>query len=748
MKFLSGLLPGLLVWPCLLMAETTTAPNERWQSCPQTSGGFYQYSPPPVFDKGQKDATRISAAQVESTGGISTFSGDVLIERDGLRMQADHIIYNKLEQTVDIDSRLHIDAENLAFDADQGWLNLSTEGGIFDNAHYQIPESHFQGSTPTLTTRKGAETTLIDSLFSSCPPGQEDWYLQTSLLRLDHANQTGTATHAVLWFKHVPLFYSPWLQFPLGEERRSGFLMPGFATSGSRGFEITIPWYWNIAPNQDAVLTARHMNLRGTMLDTRYRYLLAGGSGEALFDYLPEDSLTLETRYRLQYQHHANINQNFSADLNINDVSDDTYFYDLESDTDLGSISHLERKATLNYSRNIWHADINIQSYETIDPNIAPDNYPYKRLPQIQLDGSATIGQSNLTWTLHSELTNFAHESNARPVGQRFDIYPKFSWPLQGNAWFFTPAVGARYTQYNLENGDGTQLELDPRQITISSLDTGLFFEREFDLGFIQTLEPRLFILNVPYEDQSAIPLFDTGNLDFSFAQFFRENRFNGIDRIGDTRQLTTALTTRLLDQNDGTEFLSISAGQIYYSLDRRVNLDYPANVSVPISNSRSDILAEASARIGSWRARNTLQWDGTTREAKRRNFLLQYRRDNRHIFNIGYRYLREDISATTPILEQTDLAFVWPLSQRYTWLSRWNYSMTEKHDIDVLNGIEYESCCWAMRLLARRFLQDDNNYDSSVMLQFIFKGLGSAGDKRASQILERAILGYQSEDN
>lgn len=747
MKFLSGLLPGLLVWPCLLLAETDTGQNERWLTCPQSSSGFFQHNPPPVFADDQKQATRISAGQVESMDGYSIFSGNVLIERDGLRLFAENIRYSKPEQTIDINSKLHIDAENLAFDADLGWMDLKANSGIFENAHYQIPDSQFQGSTPRLTTSKGNETVLVDGLFSSCPPGQEDWYIQTSLLRLDHASDTGTATHAVLWFKHIPLFYSPWLQFPLGDERRSGFLMPGIATSSSRGFEFSVPWYWNIAPNQDALFTLRYMNLRGTLLNTQYRYLLDGGQGQAEFDYLPEDEQTLETRYRLQYQHHADINQYLNADLDVNDVSDNEYFNDLKDDVDLGSISHLQRKATLNYNNNIWHSDINVQAYETIDTNITVYNYPYKRLPQIRLNGSDTISQSELTWTLNAELTNFGHDSVDRPIGQRADIYPKLSWPLQGHAWFITPAIGSHYTKYNLENGDGTPLELEARQITIASLDSGLFFEREFGEGLIQTLEPRLFYLKVPYEDQSSIPLFDTGDLDFSFAQFFRENRFNGIDRIGDTQQITAAITTRFLDQSDGTEFLSLSGGQIFYAVDRRVTLccDITYTDTSAITDTRSDILGEASARFGNWQARNTVQWDGTTHEAERRNFLLQYRRDNRHIFNIGYRFLREDLVET---LEQTDLALVWPLSQRYTWFSRWNYSRTEHRDIDVLTGIEYESCCWAMRLLARRFLQDDDNYESSVMLQLIFKGMGSAGDKTASQILERAILGYQSDDN
>ena len=372
-------------------------------------------------------------------------------------------------------------------------------------------------------------------------------------------------------------------------------------------------------------------------------------------------------------------------------------------------------------------------------------------MPQTRVDGSQTIGNSDLTWTLHGELTHFEHDSLARPTGQRFDLYPKISWPLQGHAWFITPAVGSRYTQYNLTNGDGSARELDARRLTIASLNSGLFFEREFDLGFVQTLEPRLFFLEVPYEDQSSIPLFDTGNLDFSFAQFFRENRFNGIDRIGDTRQLTAAITSRFLDQNDGTEFLSVSAGQIFYAKDRRVSLCCDVLTTLdntPDNSRRSDIFAEASAQLGKWSARYTVQWDGISHAAERRNFLLRYHRDNRHIFNLGYRYLRADPVTSQAELEQTDVALVWPLAKRYSLLSRWNYSLTESRDVEMLSGIEYKSCCWAMRLLNRRFLLDDNNYERSVMLQIIFKGLGSAGDKKASQILERAILGYQSDDN
>ncbi|MDH5734899.1 MAG: LPS assembly protein LptD, partial [Gammaproteobacteria bacterium] len=279
--------------------------------------------------------------------------------------------------------------------------------------------------------------------------------------------------------------------------------------------------------------------------------------------------------------------------------------------------------------------------------------------------------------------------------------------------------------------------------LSISSIDTGLFFEREFASHYIQTLEPRLYYLYIPYEDQSTIPLFDTGQYDFSFAQLFRENRFTGIDRVGDSNQVTLAFTSRLLDKNTGSEFLGISIGQIFYNEDRRVSID-----NTVATQNHSDVISELSSQWNNFKSRATVQWNPETREADKQSIQFSYKNDARQIINLGYRFRRDPVDEINN-LEQADMSFNLPISNQYSVFSRWNRSLTENRDIETLFGIEYDSCCWAMRILGQRYLKtvDGNDFhDSSIMFQLILKGLGSVSDKEASNIIKQSILGYQSD--
>jgi len=546
----------------------------------------------------------------------------------------------------------------------------------------------------------------------------------------------------VLWFKHVPVFYSPYISFPLGDQRRSGFLMPGFGSSSSRGFQLAIPWYWNIAPNQDATFIPQYMRKRGEMLGTDYRYLTRSSRGELELEYMDRDKLLDEERYLIRYDNVSQLGDNTRLDMLVNDASDPEYLQDMGSNISVSNTTHLERRATLSHYAGPWTMSLMAQSYETLDQTIAVADRPYRRLPQISLRGNDDFSASGLNWSLESEWVEFQHESDSRAEGQRFDIYPKLSWPLQGNAWFVTPAVGLRHTQYSVTDASNTPIDIEDRNLTISSLDAGLFFERPAGSSLVHTLEPRIFYLNIPYQDQSNIPLFDTGELEFSFAQLFRENRFSGIDRIGDTRQLTLGISSRILDQDTGNEYMSLSLGQIYYDQDRRVSLD---NTVATANN--SDIVAEISGGLHNWSARASVLRNTETGESDKRSLQLHYQNDDKRIFNIAYRFRRDPVDELNN-LEQTDVSFSWPLGSVYTVMGRWNYSLTDERDIETLFGIEYNSCCWAMRLVGQRYLTDNSvePYDTSVMLQLIFKGLGSIHGKQATNTLKNAILGYQSE--
>ncbi|MDH5767050.1 MAG: LPS assembly protein LptD, partial [Gammaproteobacteria bacterium] len=620
------LLPLILIWPNLILADNLDI-NNLWKNCPVTNNDYQA----PVSFSSNKDETRISAKQVQNAAGdITSFSDEVIIERNQLRLSADKVIFDRPQQKLEILGNIHIDAENLSINSDTGWLELKTNQGEFNNSHYYLPGSHFRGSTPGLSIDNGKQTLLIDSSFTSCPENNNDWSLNTSRLKLDHETQTGTARHAVLWFKSIPLFYTPYISFPLGEERRSGFLMPQFGSSSSRGGELGIPWYWNIAPNQDAVITPRVMKKRGTQLKTDYRYLTESSRGDINIEYLDKDKQLKEQRHLLKWVNHSDIGQSVDFDLLINDASDTDYLEDLGSSIDISNTTHLERNARLSYNHQPWTVKLFSQSYETLDTNIAVNNRPYRRLPQITITASDTIFKSDFTWSLNSEWVDFKHESNNKINGQRFDAHPKLSWPLTGNAWYLVPSSGLHHSSYSLTDSTGNKLDIKDRNLSISSIDAGLFFEREAGSDLIQTLEPRLFYLYIPYRDQSTIPLFDTGQYDFSFSQLFRENRFTGVDRIGDTNQLSFALTSRLLDTSSGNEYLSMSIGQIFYNQNRAVSLDN----SIDTKN-QSDTIAEISSQWRNLKTRATVQWNPETREADKQNIQLQYKNDNQLIFNM-----------------------------------------------------------------------------------------------------------------
>ncbi|TNF37438.1 MAG: LPS-assembly protein LptD, partial [Gammaproteobacteria bacterium] len=518
-------------------------------------------------------------------------------------------------------------------------------------------------------------------------------------------------------------------------------LMPGFGTSGSSGFEMSIPWYWNIAPNQDATFTPNYLRKRGTRLITNYRYLTHSSRGEVDVEYLDNDALLDMERYLIKYNNHSDIGQSVDFDITASDVSDIHYFDDLGSSISLSNITHLERTARLSWYGESWQAGVLAQNYETIDDTIAITSRPYRRLPQITLTGRDDLFDDQLLWSVSSEWVDFQHDSDAKTTGQRFDIYPRFSLPFTGNAWFVTPSVGWRLTRYDVMDETQTPLDIEDRSLSIASLDSGLFFERDIADGkYVQTLEPRLFYLNIPFEDQSAIPLFDTGVAAFSFSQLFRENRFNGIDRIGDANQLTIAISSRLLKKQHGDELLSLNLGQIFYYDDRRVQIDNSV-----VNSNRSNLISELRSTINNWSTRFTVQWDPEQDKTDQRGMQIKYQSQGNRIVNLGYRFRRDPVDETNN-LEQTDFSFIWPVTSVYSLLGRWNYSLTEERDIEALFGIEYDSCCWAMRIVGQRYLKDDNSHDASLMLQLIFKGLGSVTDKQTTTTLKNAILGYQPE--
>jgi LPS-assembly protein len=724
--------------------------------CPLESETATKYIPPRAFSPENRENTEIAADTTQSSSdGSIALDGNVIVERDLLRVIADHADYNKLKNTLKFSGNVHIDTEALSLDAEAGAVSMGTtdeEGskkGEFTNIKFFIPDSNMKGSADIIRSGDDNRSTLNNAKITSCNLLDPDWLISADKIRLDHKDESGTAKDVVIRFKNVPFMYMPYMAFPITDKRRSGLLFPAVGLSSSNGVTLAVPWYWNIAPNQDAVITPRYLEKRGLELGGDYRYLTKSTKGELHGQYLPNDDITQKERYQVQYLQHSLILPNLSFDMDLQDISDPDYFNDFANNLNISSQTHLNRSATLNYDLNNWHIRALVQDILTIDQTISITNRPYDRLPQLTFAGDSKIANSPLMFTLDTEYVDFRHQDDLKTTGSRLTLRPGLRLPLTGAAWFIDPAVKFSHTQYDVgtegnSTVPGTSLPIDNLNLPISSIDAGLFFERTLNNDYQQTLEPRLFYLHVPFEDQSNTPLFDTSNPDFTVAQLFRDNRFIGGDRIGDTSQLTLALTSRILNTNTGSEILRASIGQIFYFADRKVSL----TGNTVDNSSQSDIVAALDANWGRWRSYINLQWDVVSNNFSQDSYFLHYQSDARHLFNIGY---RKRLNDNTIDIEQVDTSFVYAINANYSGIARLNYSLKDRKPLDTIAGIAYDSCCWSLQLLVQQRINNsstttiinDDTYDNSILVQFVFKGLGSLSGNKTRSTLEQSIYGY-----
>ncbi|MBE9568862.1 MAG: LPS-assembly protein LptD [Proteobacteria bacterium] len=734
--------------------------------CPAPGASATIYTAPPSFKPENIGNTEISADFTRSSqDGSTSLNGNIVIEQHMLRVTADYADYDKSLGKLSISGNVHIDTESISMDADSGTFDIegSSKQGEFNNIQFLIPmkdrpgkyqPGEYRKSRPAMKgfaerVHSGDEkfSTLNNAKITSCELIDPDWLISADEIHLDHADEYGSADDVVIRFKGVPFLYTPYIEFPTSDKRRSGLLFPEFGTSSSRGIELAAPWYWNIAPNHDAVITPRIMEKRGTELGGKYRFLTQSTTGELKGAYLNNDKTTDEKRYQVGYKQHSVILPNLQFDADLQDISDPDYFNDFTNSISSTSQTHLNRSAKLRYDLQNWHMSALLQDIKTIDTTAPISDRPYKRLPQLLLNGDTKISSSQLLFTLDSEAVEFAHDDVTRTTGSRINVSPGLSLPLSGVFWFLKPEVKFSHTQYDVgTDGSATvpggSQQVDDINIPISSINGGLFFERYLDSGYQQTLEPHLYYLYVPYEDQNSNPLFDTTAPTFTISQLFRDNRFIGGDRIGDANQLSLALTSRLLNPKTGDELIRASIGQIFYFEDRKVAL----SSSTPAdTRKQSDVIAELDTTWQRWQTSIDLQWDTTYHKMSRENYFLHYNVDPRHLFSIGY---RKRLDGTSIDIEQIDTSFVYGINREYSAFARYNYSLDSRTPIDSIAGIAYDSCCWAIQLFGQRRLQNtgianSDLYDDSILVQFVFKGLGSLSGSRARTTLEQSIYRY-----
>lgn len=581
---------------------------------------------------------------------------------------------------------------------------------------------------------------LTDARYTTCDAGVDDWYIKASEITLNDYTDTGTAENARIEFKGVPILYTPWISFSFNAQRKSGFLAPTVGSTSRSGFEVLTPYYWNIAPNMDATLAARALSKRGLQLQGEFRYMEENFSGSSNVEYLPTDSLTNQTRYFANLKHQHRFNNGWSAGYSFEKVSDDQYFSEMTTRIVTTSRVNLPQQFNVDYADDTWRFNAIAQKFQTL----RPDSFPYERLPQLSLIGNKYYGDVNLN--LYSQFVAFDINKDAplvpgqpRVTGNRTTLYPSISVPFNRPYGYLTPKFGIHHTNYSL-NDDPNNESSYQRTLPIFSLDSGLYFDRDFKIanrGYSQTLEPRLFYVYVPDRDQSKIPVFDSGLSDLNFSSLFSENQFVGNDRINNANQLSFALTTRFIESSTGQQRLSASIGQRYYFNDQKVALNYNDPTSFRKNNS-SDIIAGLSGQLkNSWIIDAFWQYNTDDSNSVRSTISGRYNPEPGKVLNLSYSYRQDSI-------DQGNVSTQWPLGKGWYGIGRVNYSFRENRIIETIGGLEYDAGCWQARSVMQRVSTATADANYALFFQLELGGLASIG-ANPLKVIQRNIPGYVS---
>jgi LPS-assembly protein len=723
-------------WPLANAAEEPACPQTRSSARIRGTPRTKPADNPPLYIRAQE----LSSVQ----GDVTEFSGQVEARRDTQRLNADRLIYeksaNKVEAYGDVTLK---DATGMSFFTTELHLELDSRVGYTGPSSFRIPSANnARGDAERIDFEGPDHTRLKQVRYTTCAPGRDDWYLRMSELDLDHAEDIGTAHHTTVTFQGVPLFYFPYLDFPISDQRKSGFLAPRIGVSGKLGTELATPYYWNIAPNYDDTFTPRLMSFRGLQVQNEFRYLTRHSEGQAEFEYLPNDNRANgDNRFAGIYKHKEVFSPLWTGNIDMRGVSDKDYLSDFGDNLQITSQTFLPQNAVANYRGSPWNFSVLASEYQTVDKTIPIDARPYARLPQLNLAASPPIEPNRVNYSFDSEAVNFRHEETTKVAGERMSLGPAISLPLSNSYSFLTPKIGVRQISYNLT---GATDDTPGTTAGVFSLDSGLFFERDSTWGgklYNQTLEPRLFYLYVPYKNQDSLPIFDTGLADLNFSSLFRDNRYSGGDRQGDANQAALGVTTRFLDDKDGVERLRASVGRIYYFSNLKVGalttttMTTGATTTIttaPVGTTTaaaSDIVGEAYALLsGNWHARTNIQWNREDNHVQKYSYYLQYNPAKNRIVNVGRRQSRDEL------IDQAEVSAEWPIQGRWTLRARSLYSLQDRHNVDSYAGFEYNACCWAVRVLAARRLVADTTYGTtgiqanSIMFEFELIGLAKQG--------------------
>jgi len=719
----------------------------------------------------QKQSTEISEGSIEIEGNsLETLldrkmkaKGNAILKKGNKTIKAEVIEYDEVSEKIITTGNTNIDLGSMSLRGSNLSFKLSDETGQMDDASFNFKNSDkqeksvikkgvvvtkrsydFRGDAKAIFFEGENKKRFQSSRITTCEADSDDWYLKSSNMEVNTKTDRANASNAILEFKGLPVLYTPYIDFSLNKNRKSGFLGSTFGTTSQSGFEFRVPYYFNISPNMDATLTARYLGKRGPLADGEFRYLTENYSGFNQLQYMNHDqSSGQDNRYYVKLDHRHKFNNGWSASYNYQKVSDDTYFSDLATMIQVTSVVNLPQRANINYAGETWKFNALTEKYQTLTN---ASNSPYQRLPQLNLSGRKDFDSYILDfksqWAYFDRDEKFTYGLNEKPTGSRLSITPGISVPFTETYGYIKPKLSANVRSYNLNNSNiGNKDIFTP----IVSVDSGMYFDRTVNLqnqNFTNTLEPRLFYVYIPYKDQSALPNFDTGLADLNMQTLFSENQYNGQDRINDANQLTASITSKFIDKN-GKERLSGTLAQRYYFEDRKI-----FGTELNAKKANSDIFMGATVRLAnSLNLDAMFQYDPDSSKLLRSTLSSRYNPEPGKILNLSYRMI-ENVSDSNQDLKVFNAAGQWPLGNRFYSIARYNYDLKTSQTIEVLGGVEYDGGCWVARTVFDRISLPTNpepNY--TFFMQLELNGLGTIGSdaRKLNNFLYRNVPGVRT---
>ena len=734
-----------------------------WQEGPEVDAGLFQcpgsYAPPAMPFHAESDSATfplvVDAAEMSRRESRVEAAGDVEVRQGNRRLAADSATLDEAASTVRAVGDVRFHEPGFSVRGAEASVDLDSPRAVVEDAEFVLTDLQLRGHAARIA-RHGEVVELDTTTVTSCPPGDARWRIRAASIRLDAATEIATSRHARLQVGRVPVFYAPYLRFPVSTRRSGGFLVPDIY-EGRDGIDLSVPYYINLAPNYDATLTPRWIAQRGLGIEGEARHRSRWTDTELDAAYLPGDrdydgelartdaadlpgGFSPSDRWSLDIDHRGR-RGGFVTEVDVAAVSDNDYFGDFALEEGVASRVALERRGEVEYRRGGLVARLLVQGFQRLESG--PQSY--RRLPEIGVAYAGSLA-GPLGWSMGATWGSFDSPTKAVVTGERYHLDPRLRLDLKRPWGFASLSGGVRRTGYDLT---GVPLGIDPRprrSIGIGVLDAGLLLERDVSassgararLGaHSQTLEPRLYYLRQSYSDQDDLPRFDTTELTFSYRQLFRDNRYAGLDRIGDANRLSMGVASRLLDATGG-EMLVARLGALVHLDDPRVGIGQT-------TRSDPDLVGELAGRLGPVRILSRLAWDAGADELGELGMGLSYRRDARRIVNVAYRRRFPDI-------DQTDVSVHWPVpgSDRVSAFGRWNHDWRHGQTIESFAGLAYGGCCLAVKLLWHRTMDAPRNLpgsamttESGLMLQISFKGLGGFGSKVDSRLV-RGIKGYR----